>query len=90
MAPAGIQGLIDLFFQSLVSPQIDFSLKQHLILIFESLLLVYQTNEQNADALRLFFETIFDQASQYVSNPSTDVIKGALLICQASLQNIRS
>ena len=82
--------MIDLFFQCLVSAQIEFNIKQHLVLIFESLLLVYQTKEQNPDTLRTFFETIFDQAASYISNPSSEVVKGSLLICQAALQTVRS
>ena len=69
----------------MVSAQIEFTIKQHLVLVFESLLLVYQTNESNQDVLKTFFETIFDQAAQYINNPSTEVVKGALLVCQATL-----
>jgi hypothetical protein len=57
---SSIQTMIDMFFTSLVSPQIDYNLKQHLVLTFENLLLVYQTKEENVDTQKRFFETIFD------------------------------
>lgn len=77
--------MIDIIYRCLVSPQIDFQLKQHIVLIFESLLLVYQSNEQNPDTIKAFFETIFEQAAATINSPSSDVIKGSLLICQAAL-----
>jgi hypothetical protein len=46
--PTGyLQQLLNIFYMTLVDANIEFAIKKHLFLIFESLLLIYQVQESN-------------------------------------------
>jgi hypothetical protein len=46
--PVGyLQNLLNIFYMTLVDANIEFAIKRHLFLIFESLLLIYQVQESN-------------------------------------------
>ena len=55
-----VQYFIELIFQCIVSTVIELAAKQHLVLIFESLLLIYQSVEQKSNGIQTLYEKIFD------------------------------
>jgi hypothetical protein len=85
-----LQDLLTGFFQILLSKDLEFAVKKHIFLVFDSLLLIYQGQEDNIEKLQNFYGNIFAQIQGPIISDDLRVAKGALLICQAGLQSIRS
>lgn len=72
-----------------MSNQVEFNIKKHLFLIFESILQVYQTTEENSENIQEFYGKLFTSIQASLQQNDLEVTKGVLLICQAALLNIR-
>jgi hypothetical protein len=68
-------------------------LKKHFILIFESVVQVFLSFEQNVENVKGFYNQLFSQVQSITSASgisNVTVTKGALYVCQVALQSIRS
>lgn len=77
--------MLNLFYQTLVSASIEFSIKRHLYLIFDSLLQIYQSTEPNLNNVADFYNNLFTSFNTMIQSQNLDVTKGALLVCQSAL-----
>ena len=57
-----------MFFECCISPNLDASIKKHIVLIFESLLMIYQNVEMNPDTLKTFYEKLFSETLMYIKD----------------------
>lgn len=60
VTPAYVQGLMQIFYNTLVSPVVAWETKRHLFLIFENLIVVYQTIEGSNEAVANFYSQLFN------------------------------
>jgi hypothetical protein len=74
---------MEIFFIALVSPAIDKPIKMHLILIFENLLTMMLSIEQNQEKVTEFYSQLFNQVNVLLSQEGVPegVTQGALLVC---------
>lgn len=73
--------MIDLFFTCCVSGNIEYNVKKHIVLIFESLLMIYQTMEPDQENVKALYRKLFDSASSQLQSANMESMKGALLVC---------
>ena len=92
LTPAFIQRMMDVFYTALISRVVELPVKRHLYLVFESLITVYLSQEQNLDNLSAFYGQLFTSIQTLLvdADRNIGVTKGALMICQAALQSIRN
>jgi hypothetical protein len=83
------QKLMALLYQTLVSAHVEFTVKRHLYLIFESLLQIYQSSEPHSAKIQEFYNNLFTSIEGLLGQYDIEVTKGVLLVCQAALSNIR-
>lgn len=89
MNTQSVQHLISIFYQALVAPTVEFTIKKHLHLIFESLLQIYQTTEADQSKLQEFYDNLFQSIHNQLQTSDMEVTKGVLLISQATILNLR-
>lgn len=88
LTAGSIQGYIQLFYNALISPLISQPLKKHFILIFESVVQVFLSYEQNVENVKSFYNQLFTQVQSVTSASgisNVTVTKGALYVCQVAL-----
>lgn len=93
LIPSSLQNLMDIFYTVIVSPLVEVPVKRHIYLVFEQLLQIYLSVEDEQDSITTFYSQLFNSSVlQLQSNQSGNlsVTKGVLFICQAALQSIRS
>ena len=90
LQPQPLQTLIDIFFACCISESIPFQAKKHCNLSLESLLMIYQTVEQQTENTLRLYEKIFENLAGLMQSGNVEVIKGCLLICQSVFVTLRS
>jgi hypothetical protein len=78
-----LQRHMEIFFIGLVSPVINKPIKMHLVLIFENLLTIMLSIEQNQDKVTDFYSQLFNEVNVLLFKDGVPegVTEGALLVC---------
>jgi hypothetical protein len=85
-----VAGLIMIFYKCIVCPTLRFDIKKQLGVLFETLIMIYGIYEQNPQSLMEFYSNLFSSVQVAISSNQTEVIKGALIICQATMSTMKN
>jgi hypothetical protein len=93
LIPSSLQNLMNVFYTVIVSPIVEVPVKRHIYLVFEQLLQIYLSVEEDQEKITEFYSQLFNHSVlqlQSNQNGNLSVTKGVLFICQAALQSIRT
>ena len=74
---------MEIFYNALISPLIAAPLKKHFMLIFESIVSVFLSLEEDEDNVKNFYNQLFTQVHNVITSGGTsniNVTKGALYV----------
>jgi hypothetical protein len=60
--PSSLQKLMEIFFTVIVSPLVEVPVKRHIYLVFEQLLNIYLSVEENATSVTTFYSQLFNSS----------------------------
>jgi hypothetical protein len=62
LIPSSLQGLMDIFYTVIVSPIVEVPVKRHIYLVFEQLLQIYLSVEDNQESITAFYSQLFNHS----------------------------
>ena len=62
LVPSSLQGLMNVFYTVIVSPMVEVPIKRHIYLVFEQLLQIYLSVEDNQENITAFYSTLFNHS----------------------------
>jgi hypothetical protein len=62
LIPSSLQGLMNVFYTVIVSPIVEVPVKRHIYLVFEQLLQIYLSVEENQESITAFYSQLFNHS----------------------------
>ena len=62
LIPSSLQGLMNVFYTVIVSPIVEVPVKRHIYLVFEQLLQIYLSVEDDQEQITAFYSQLFNHS----------------------------
>lgn len=62
LIPSSLQGLMNVFYTVIVSPIVEVPVKRHIYLVFEQLLQIYLSVEDDKEKITAFYSQLFNHS----------------------------